>query len=119
MAAPTCITKITAKTLSEHTLIQPIGLSAGWGTMAKHLGSTIHVEPDILVDTHGMAVDLAVSGAGIALTHSQITRTALDDGRLIEVAGARLAAEEGYYLAVKSDRTSAAQDAFVNWMRRC
>ena len=65
-------------TLQHQTLIQPLGLSKSWKTYA----GLPDREADVFVDTHGLAVDLALGGAGIALTHSLITGPALKSGQL-------------------------------------
>ena len=99
-------------TLQHQTLIQPVGLSESWKTYA---GLTDR-EADLFVDTHGLAVDLALGGAGIALTHSLITGPALKSGQLATLPLPTISAEEGYYLHQKTATNQPLQNAFVDWL---
>ncbi|MFK7743895.1 MAG: LysR family transcriptional regulator [Roseobacter sp.] len=101
---------------SDYSLIQPIGISAGWNELAKASSHRAPVEAQIFVDTHGLAVDLALSGSGIALTHTQITNCAINDGRLVPLNLPQIPAEEGYYLAKNASSFPQAQDRFVSWL---
>ena len=91
----------------DQTFIQPVGLSTEWPDVLDG------AQPGLRVDTHGMAVELAVEGGGVALTHSLITRPAILAGRLVELPLPRCPAQEGYYLAAAE--TEAAQ-AFAAWV---
>jgi LysR family glycine cleavage system transcriptional activator len=113
VAAPT----LAEKPLMQQRLIQPVGVSTGWPDLLQLADLPANVEAQVFVDTHGLAVDLAVSGAGVALAHSQITRAALDDGRLCAVPLPRIKAEEGYYLARKSELHPELQSAFVTFLQ--
>jgi LysR family transcriptional regulator, glycine cleavage system transcriptional activator len=97
-------------------LIQPIGLSTGWGDIGKRQRPALSLEASFLVDTHGMAVDLALGHAGIALCHGLVSREPLRRGHLVEVALPRMAAKEGYYLAAKTTHLPDAQARFVRWV---
>ena len=105
-------------TLSQHCLIQPIGISTGWSEMVKDRRTHVPIEAQVFVDTHSLAVDLALSGTGIALTHTQITKSALDSGQLVEIPLRPIAAEEGYYLARRTTLFPDAQARFVEWLLR-
>ena len=94
-------------------LIQPIGISTEWKDLMP--GS----QPHLLVDTHGMAVDLALDGVGVALTHCQITRPALLAGNLSEIDWPNsIPAKEGYYLAVTPGADLDLTDQFEAWLNR-
>lgn len=101
--------------LVEAPLIQPVGLSTGWPEIGRRLKPTLALDPSYLVDTHGMAVNLALGGAGIALCHMLISREAIRNGTLVEVPLPRIEAKEGYYLATKSTLLPEQQDRFVTW----
>ncbi|MGC1497752.1 MAG: LysR substrate-binding domain-containing protein [Sulfitobacter sp.] len=101
--------------LAKLPLIQAIGISTTWSDLAKRAKSPIPIEPNIFVDTHGLAIDLAVSGAGIALTHSLISQEPILAGTLTKLPLPQIAAEEGYYLARKTTAFPEAQEAFVLW----
>ncbi len=102
------------RSLSDQKLIQPVGLSTSWNTYAALDGR----EADVFVDTHGLAVDLAIGGAGIALTHSLISGPALRDGRLVALPLPALPAEEGYYLHQKPATNQLLQEAFIDWLAK-
>lgn len=101
--------------LTKFPLIQAIGISTGWSDLGKRSNARIPIEPSIFVDTHGLAVDLAVAGAGIALTHSLISQGSIKAGNLVIIPSLENTAEEGYYLARKVTAFPDAQDAFVRW----
>ena len=99
--------------LAQVALIQPVGISTGWPDLAP--GAPL--EALIHVDTHGLAADMALHGAGVALCHCQITRHAIDAGQLVALDLAQNPAEEGYYLALKPSSLRREQDAFATWFR--
>lgn len=101
--------------LRAFPLIQAVGLSTGWTSLSRQHKLAEALEADLYVDTHGMAVDLASAGAGVALTHCQITRTAIQRGELCEIALPHVPAEEGYYIALKATALPAQQQQFVEW----
>ena len=100
--------------LARSTLIQPVGLSTGWpdlGPLSPPLEALIYV------DTHGLAAEMAASGAGIALCHCQITRQAIDSGQLVALDLVHAHAEEGYYLALNPSHLPQEQAVFAAWFR--
>jgi LysR family glycine cleavage system transcriptional activator len=99
--------------LANTPLIQPVGISQSWATMATEKRGAL--EPSLLVDTHGLAVDLAVAGAGAALTHVQISKAAVARGALVELPLGQLKADEGYYIATRPSGFAAERDRFVEW----
>lgn len=103
--------------LPEHPLIQPVGISDRWSDLQKQFKIVPPAQPQFLVDTHGLAVDLACAGAGIALTHILIAADALADGRLVSLPLAKRIAKEGYYMALHPSRVPGAQGLFADWFR--
>lgn len=95
-------------------LIEAVGTSSGWREWSRRDGQSRDLAPSIYVDSYGAALDLAVEGAGVALTSSLLAADALTDGRLIKVAETRLPSQEGYFLAATT-KTETAQ-AFQNWL---
>ncbi|MEO0342388.1 MAG: LysR family transcriptional regulator [Pseudomonadota bacterium] len=93
----------------EVPLIQPVGLSTEWSDMIKS------AVPSLRVDTHGMAVDLAKAGAGIALTHGLISARSILKGEITEVARPRLPAKEAYYFALTQGEASDFCQRFAVW----
>ncbi|WP_318168490.1 LysR family transcriptional regulator [Roseobacter sp.] len=110
LAAPVRLTDLRAL-----PLIQAVGLSTGWTALSRRQKLSDRLEADLYVDTHGMAVDLAIAGAGVALTHFQITRNAIQRGDLCEIALPHVPAEEGYYVALKATALPEQQQQFVDW----
>ena len=106
---------VTWADLQGVPLIQAIGLSTGWTALSRKQKTSGILEADLYVDTHGMAVDLAIAGAGIALTHCQITRDAIRRGALQEIALPRVPAQEGYYMALRSTAHPTQQRQFADW----
>lgn len=100
---------------SRLPMIQPVGLSTGWRDIGLALERKDWPTPMIEVDTHGLAVDLAVEGAGVALTHSLIAQRAIADGRLHVLDMPDTPATEGYYLARNATDLPTAQQIFVDW----
>ena len=101
-------------------LIQAIGTTDTWAGAATDwakagLVRDRAVTPTIEVDTYGLAVALAINGAGVALTNAMIAGPALSDGRLVEVAAPEARLHEGYYLAVQPNAATAAR-AFADWL---
>lgn len=105
----------TWDTAIKRPMIQPVGLSTGWRDIGLALGHKDWPAPLIEVDTHGLAVDLAVAGAGVALTHSLIAQRAIADGRLHALDMPETPALEGYYLARNATDLPTAQQIFVDW----
>jgi len=101
--------------LQQQTLIQPVGISALWTQIQRKLGIPSPNEPQLYVDTHGLAVDLAVSGAGIALTHNLIASLPVSDGKLVRLPLPETPSSEGYYLARNPTNASEHQDTFQSW----
>jgi LysR family glycine cleavage system transcriptional activator len=106
---------VTWETAMALPMIQPVGLSTGWQDIGRAIGRRDWPTPLIEVDTHGLAVDLAIQGAGVALTHSLIARRAIIDGRLKTLKIPETPAIEGYYLAQNATDLPVAQQAFVRW----
>lgn len=100
--------------LEEQVLIEAVGTSSGWREWSRRDGRSGDLAPSVFVDSYGAALDLAVSGAGVALTSSLLAAGALADGRLSAVSDTRLESQEGYFLAVTTP--SEAARAFSDWL---
>lgn len=109
--------RITLADLAYVPLIQPIGISQSWAEMGRKATPAVELEPAFLVDTHGLAVDLAVSGAGVALAHHQVSWSAEQSGQLTVLPIPAQRADEGYYLAALPTAYPDARDAFLAWFR--
>jgi len=102
--------------LARHPLIAPVGTSDGWRPWADAVGYAGPIEPTLLVDSHGMAVDLASRGAGVALTSSLIAAPAIAQGKLHQIDLPTIESIDGYYLAQNSDTKETAAH-FCTWFR--
>lgn len=102
--------------LEDYPLIAPVGTSDTWRHWADSIGHDGNIEPSLLVDSHGMAVELAVAGAGLALTSSLIAAPALGDRRLMQLDLPSADSIDGYFLAVNDDNSGIAE-AFADWLR--
>ncbi len=100
--------------LASGRLIEAVGVSSNWKDWARVAAMPV-AAPSIYVDSHGAALDLAVSGGGIALTSALLARPALAQGRLKQVSDVSLPSSEGYFLAIPSDAPDAR--AFGDWLR--
>jgi LysR family glycine cleavage system transcriptional activator len=97
-------------------LIQPVGITETWSKLLRLKGVKTEVDPAIFTDTHGLAVDLALSGAGVALTNRMIAAPALSQGRLIEINLGRVKGTEGYFLEMNGAAPMAEAAAFADWL---
>lgn len=118
VAHPDLARRFSASDLSRQPLIQPVGISSSWTTLAQKAGLDQPLAPVIYVDTHGLATDLACAGAGLALSHCQITAPAIERGDLVALPLPDIPAEEGYFVAMKPTQHHALQRAFVAWLMR-
>lgn len=101
--------------LETTPLIEAVGTSDGWRYWSEATGVAVPQPPSLLVDSHGLATELAVQGAGIALTSALIAAPCLADGRLIQLDLPQAAANDGFFLAVNDPGLGDAQD-FAAWV---
>ncbi len=94
-------------------LIEPVGVSDQWSQILARENIADRAAPLVYVDSHGLAVDMAVSGGGVALTNSLIAGPALADGRLVALPIAGHPAKESYFIAANA---SPASDDFLRWL---
>ena len=102
-------------TLMKLPLIQPVGISDSWDKVMKSMGQQKCPDPQYFVDTHGLAVDMAVSGAGIALTSGLIAGPSLLAGRLVNLPLPGFHTREGYFVAIKGS-VEPTKQGFVDWL---
>jgi len=94
-------------------LIETVGTSAGWAAWGRTYGAPR--SPSLFADTYGMALHLAATGNGAALTSALLAGPALRAGQLKQMHPGGLPSQEGYYLSVAPDRPAAA--AFADWLK--
>lgn len=101
-----------AGSVQDLPLIEAVGTSSGWQAWAKHHGSV--PAPRLFADTYGMALQLAVSGNGVALVSALLAGDALQKGLVERAHPALIPSVEGYYLSVNRERAEALE--FRRWI---
>lgn len=101
---------------SRYPLIQAVGTSDSWSHCAADFGIDSNSASMLYVDSHGLAVDLARAGSGIALTSELIAMPLLASGALVKVSPVTPAAEDGYFVSIPSHGNTEAAMAFVAWL---
>lgn len=100
--------------LETRPLIEAVGDSAGWRQWAAATGYPAKLEAALQVDSYGLALDLAMHGAGVALTSSLLAADALGAGRLVLAHPASIESAEGYFLSTR--RVSGLARDFERWL---
>ncbi|MEP6149153.1 MAG: LysR family transcriptional regulator, partial [Nisaea sp.] len=78
VAAPSLLS--SGRAFEEHPLIEAVGTSGGWAEWCAQSGYAPAPQPSLFVDHHGIAVQMATNGVGIALTSSLLARPSLEKG---------------------------------------
>ena len=102
--------------LLEYPLIQAVGTADTWQSWANNRKIKKQIEPTYLVDLHGLEIDLARSGTGIALTSSTIAGPSSRDGSLVLVNNSRANAHDGYHLSVTREGNVEVAARFADWL---
>ncbi|MCA0996691.1 LysR family transcriptional regulator [Alloyangia pacifica] len=95
-------------------LIESVGTSVGWDAFGAAHGLS-DLRPSHYVDSYGMALQLAVGGAGVALVSALLGRDALSSGQLVPAHAGTIAAREGYFIAVREQAPAAR--TFGAWLK--
>jgi len=109
---------LSAEDVLSYPLIQSVGTSDVWANCAESFGYDPNHEAIIEVDSHGLAVDFAKAGSGIALVSELIALPALRDGSLVRVHPESIPAKDCFHIAVAPDAVSPDADSFVQWLTR-
>ncbi len=102
--------------LQRYTLIQAVGTSDNWGNRADQFGLSSAHPTSVYVDSHGLSVDLARAGSGIALTSELIAMPLLVSGALVKVSDVTPEAADGYFINAV-DSSNALAKEFVDWLQ--
>lgn len=105
--------------LESATLFECSGLTGTWDAWFKSQGRPFERWAEVnRGSTFGIAVNVALEGAGIAMVHDTLVADMIADGRLVRPFDHAPPLQEGYYLIppAKSDQTSASR-VFVKWLR--
>lgn len=109
-------TNLTDDLLKKYPIIQAVGTSDTWAGCAAQFGLNPTHNASLSVDSHGLAVDLAKSGSGIALTSELIATPSLADGSLVRVHNTAIDAKDGYSITVTSAHQADTAKLFVQWL---
>jgi LysR family glycine cleavage system transcriptional activator len=109
--------KTALELIGKYPLIQVVGTSDTWQAWAKNHHYSGEINPAVFVDSHGMAVDLAQSGSGIALTSLTIAAPSLCHGTLMQLDDSLENSLDGYHLTVLSSRNEDLSVRFAAWLR--
>ena len=102
--------------LGSHRLIRALGTADAWSRHAAELGYAAERHADVHVDSHGLALDLARCGVGVAFTSEWLAQSLLRDGALVRAHPASIEGRDGYWVSVSPGRRSAAAERFVAWL---
>ncbi len=102
VCAPSCFSEPpTWSDICATQRIQTVAISETWGRWAAALKWPEPNGDVVLVDSHSLAIDLARSGTGVALTSLLLAAPHLLSGALVMPIAASVAASERYFLWVK------------------
>lgn len=99
-------------TLATLPLIEAVGTVGGWALWRDRVCAV--GQPDVFVDSYGMALQLAMQGNGVALVSEILASHALKSGLLELAHPASVPSQEGYYLWCAEDKPNA--KCFADWV---
>ncbi|MBX2882080.1 MAG: LysR family transcriptional regulator [Granulosicoccus sp.] len=110
------IAQLNINNINRFPLIQAVGTTDTWANCAGKFGLSGHQPPAINADSHGLAVDFAKAGAGVALTSELISLPALADGSLQRVHKKTLPAVNGYFMSITPHSPNPLAADFTDWL---
>ena len=99
-------------------MIQAVGTSDTWANCAERFALNPHVSSSVFVDSHGLAIDFARSGSGVALTSDLIAARSLADGSLVRVHTKLIDYNDGYSVTINSSHHQDSALIFVDWLKK-
>lgn len=120
-AAPILINQTTtisapAQAIAHCDLIQAVGTTDTWARYAQFARLPEQKQVCTYVDSHGLAVDFAQSGSGMALTSTLVAAPCVSDGKLIAMHPHLQPAKDGYFIDSLSNDNELAS-AFIAWLK--
>ena len=103
--------------LMNEPLIQPVGTADTWTKFAQGADLPVEKQIDTYVDSHGLAVDFAQSGSGMALTSMLIAAPSVLATRLELLHQHTMPAKDGYFIDTGSHRENDVAKLFVQWLQ--
>ena len=83
--------------LETAPLIEAVGTSVGWRSWLQAEGLAPR-DPQLLVDSYGLALKLALEGAGAALVNAGVARNSLEAGLVTQLTPTHVLGNEAYFL---------------------
>jgi len=117
VCAPGLLSKTPTWTeICDAPRIQIVGTSETW----EKWSANFKLEPPRsiaqLVDSHGLAIDLARSGTGVALTSHLLAIPALIEGTLVMPLKENIIASDRYFISVKEPQKNTLGEKFCLWL---
>ena len=103
--------------IADCSLIQPVGTADTWSRYAEFAQLPIEKSVSTYVDSHGLAVDFAQSGSGIALTSALISAPCVSTGKLILLHPSLMPARDGYFIDSPRDSENEVAHNFTMWLK--
>lgn len=97
--------------------IQVIGTADTWESFATPAKTAENLHAMFQVEAHGLAVDMAVEGLGLAYVNSLVAERAVTAGRLSVLFQNESPPKDGYYLFVNQRAKSEAVEDFRRWLK--
>ncbi len=107
---------LSDEAFQSYSLIQAVGTSDTWNNLAHQFELGSNHPSTRYVDSHGLAVDLARFGAGIALTSELIAAPLIANGELVMVSSLTPKATDGYFINVLTGSKTEPAHQFVSWI---
>ena len=122
VASPTLLSTETTSTsvmdtIKNHPLIQVIGTLDTWQDWASRKGFEGDLKAIALVESHGIAVEMARSGLGIAYTNGIVAAPSVADKSLHIIERSPNMPKEGYYMKTKTYGDDPIVETFAAWLR--
>ncbi|MFT5897204.1 MAG: LysR family glycine cleavage system transcriptional activator [bacterium] len=120
-AAPELITEKSndnkhSRAITDCDLIQPVGTADTWTRYAEFAGLSNDKQISTHVDSHGLAVDFAQSGTGMALTSALIGAPCVLMAKLVLLHPSLMPAKDGYFIDSVRGNDEVAQ-TFTTWLK--
>jgi LysR family glycine cleavage system transcriptional activator len=107
----------SSEEIAELPLIQVIGTADTWQDWAMKKGINSELKTVAFVESHGLAVDLARAGLGVAYTNAIIAAPSVQDRSLHIIKKFKDAPKEGYYLKIRQIDENSLAGVFAVWLQ--
>jgi DNA-binding transcriptional LysR family regulator len=101
----------------DYPLIQPVGTADTWTRYADYANLNPDKTISTFVDSHGLAVDFAQSGTGMALTSALICAPCVAKGKLELLHPYLMPAKDGYFIDKIHGNEDIVASNFIDWLK--